>query len=58
MDGLLVCAAQFLASAALCRYSSDRDDIQGEHWKDAWVPQNSRKVDALVGCVPAPCLIT
>src|SRR6516164_293580 len=39
MDGLLVCAARFLASAALCRYSSDRDDMQGEHWKDASVPQ-------------------
>ena len=25
MDGLFVCAARFLASAALCRYSSDRD---------------------------------
>src|SRR5262249_18002756 len=26
MDGELVCAARFLASAALCRYSSDRDE--------------------------------
>src|SRR6516164_2026722 len=43
MDGLLVCAARFLASPALCRYSSDRDDMQGEHWKDASVPQNSLK---------------
>jgi len=42
MDGLLVCAARFLASAALCRYSSDRDDMQGEHWKDASVPQIHR----------------
>jgi hypothetical protein len=38
MDGLLVCAARFLASAALCRYSSDRDDMQSEHWKDDSVP--------------------
>src|SRR5262244_3348508 len=42
MDRLLVCAARFLASAALCRYSSDRDDMQGEHWKDASVPQIHR----------------
>jgi hypothetical protein len=34
MGGLLVCAARFLASAALCQYSSDRDDMQDEHWKD------------------------
>src|SRR5262249_23201119 len=27
MDGLFVSAARFLASAALCRYSSDRDDM-------------------------------
>src|SRR5262249_11981143 len=33
MDRLLVCAARFLASAALCRYSSDRDDMQDEHWE-------------------------
>src|SRR5262249_10276386 len=37
----LVCAARFLASAALCRYSADRDDMQGEHWKDASVPEIS-----------------
>jgi len=42
MDRLLVCAARFLASAAFCRYSSDRDDMQGEHWKDASVPQIHR----------------
>jgi hypothetical protein len=41
MDWLPVCAARFLASAALCRYSSDRDDMQGEHWKDASVPEIS-----------------
>jgi len=41
MDGLLVCAARFLASTALCRYSSDRDDMQDEHWKDDSVPQIS-----------------
>src|SRR5262245_39204285 len=39
MDGLIVCAARFLASAAFCRYSSDRNDMQGEHWKDDSVPQ-------------------
>jgi DNA-binding transcriptional regulator YiaG len=42
MDGLFVCAARFLASAALCLYSSDRDGMQGEHWKDASVPQIHR----------------
>ena len=42
MDGLIVCAARFLASAALCRYSSDRDDMQGKHWKDDSVPQIRR----------------
>src|SRR5262249_48309700 len=42
MDGLLVCAARCLASAALCRYSSDRDDMLGEHWKDDSVPQIHR----------------
>ena len=42
MDRSLVRAARFLASAALCRYSSDRDDMQGEHWKDASVPQIHR----------------
>src|SRR5215470_5028041 len=42
MGRLLVCAARFLASAAFCRYSSDRDDMQGEHWKDASVPQIHR----------------
>src|SRR5215475_457200 len=42
MDRSLVRAARFLASAALCRYSSDRDDMQGERWKDGSVPQNSR----------------
>src|SRR5215472_10348748 len=42
MDGLLVCAARFLASAALRRYSSDRDHMQGEHWRDASVPQIHR----------------
>jgi len=42
MNRLLVCAARFLASAALCRYSSDRDDdMQGEHWKEDLVPQMS-----------------
>src|SRR5262245_51043436 len=45
MDGLCVCAARFLASAALCRYSSDRDNIQGEHWKDGSVPQIHRPCD-------------
>jgi len=35
MGRLLACAARFLASAAFCRYSSDLDDMQGEHWKDA-----------------------
>src|SRR5215831_20741024 len=45
MDRLLVCAARFLASAAFCRYSSDRDDIQGEHWKDASVPQITEPCD-------------
>src|SRR5262249_934723 len=43
MDRLLVCAARFLASAAFCRYSSDRDDIQGEHWKS--VPQITEPCD-------------
>jgi hypothetical protein len=38
MDGSSVCAARFLASAALCRYSSDCDDMRGEHWKEAFVP--------------------
>jgi len=42
MARLLVCAARFLASAALCRYSSDRDDMQREHWKDASIPQIHR----------------
>ena len=41
MDRLLVWAARFLASAALCRYVSARDDMQGEHWKDDSVPQIS-----------------
>jgi hypothetical protein len=27
MDLSLACAARFFASAALCRYSSDRDDM-------------------------------
>jgi hypothetical protein len=29
--GLLACVARFFASAALCRYMSERGDMQGEH---------------------------
>src|SRR5262245_56312973 len=61
MDGLLVCAARFLASAALYRYSSGGDDIQGEHWRgrlgslDFTEPGGKCGVGQLViSAVPAP----
>src|SRR5262245_21915647 len=57
MDGPIVCVARFLASAAFCRYSSERDDMQGKHWKDDAVPQNSPNLAtsaALVSWLFAP----
>src|SRR5215469_5066614 len=53
MGRLLVCAARFLASTAFCRYSSDRDDMQGEHWKDASVPQSTSQSGLSSGAIKA-----
>src|SRR5262249_55053002 len=63
MDELLVCAARFLASAALCRYSSDRDDMQGEHWEGRLGSSDSPNrapvcgVDQLVTARPGQCVV-
>ena len=56
MNGSLACAARSLASAALSRYLSARNDIRGEHWNRRAVPQVRRtRRPALVSryrCLP------